>query len=104
MGGDYSVDWSQRCIQFNESAFDWIVANDQIKRVVVSSMFLFSGYSLYDGSGLRDYDAKVVESALVESLRLLKSFDKEVIIVSPMPSNGSDIGRCLARSRILGKI
>ena len=103
MGGDYSVDWSQRCIQFNKSAFDWIVANDQIKRVVVSSMFLFSGYSLYDGSGLRDYDSKVVENALVESLRLLKSFDKEVIIVSPMPSNGSDIGRCLARSRILGK-
>jgi hypothetical protein len=103
MGGDYSVDWSQRCIKFNESAFDWIVANDQIKRVVVSSMFLFSGYRLYDGSELRDYDSKVVESALVESLRLLKSFDKEVIIISPMPSNGRDIGRCLARSRILGK-
>jgi hypothetical protein len=33
----------------------------------------------------------------------LKSFDKEVIIISPMPSNGRDIGRCLARSRILGK-
>ena len=60
MGGEYSVDWSQRCIKFNERAYDRIVANDQIKRVVVSSMFLFSGYSLYDGSELRDYDSKVV--------------------------------------------
>jgi peptidoglycan/LPS O-acetylase OafA/YrhL len=103
MGGEYSVDWSQRCIKFNQSAYDRIVANDQIKRVVVSSMFLFSGYSLYDGSELRDYDSKVVETAVVESLRRLKSSGKEVIIVSPMPSNGRDIGRCLARAKIAGE-
>lgn len=103
MGGDYSADWAQNCINFNQKAFDWIVENDQIKRVVVSSMFLFSGYSLYDGSKLYDYNSKVVEDALVKSIRLLESFDKEVIVVSPMPSNGNDIGRCLARSKIAGK-
>ena len=33
----------------------------------------------------------------------MKSSGKEVIVVSPMPSNGRDIGRCLARAKILGK-
>ncbi len=103
MGGDYSADWAKDCVNFNKKTVDWIVANDHIKRVVISSMFLFSGYSLFDGTTIHAYDSKMVESALVSSIGLLKRFDKEVIIVSPMPSNGNDIGRCLARSKLAGQ-
>jgi peptidoglycan/LPS O-acetylase OafA/YrhL len=103
MGGDYSAEWSQNCLEFNQKTVDWILANDQIKRVVISSMFLFSGYKLFDGDRFYAYSFELVENALVDSLRLLEDAKKEVIIVSPMPSNGHDIGRCLARSKIMGE-
>ena len=103
MGGDYSSEWAQNCLEFNQKTVDWIIANDQIKRVVISSMFLFSGYKLFDGNKSYDYNSKMVEDALINSLLLLEGAGKDVIVVSPMPSNGHDIGRCLARSKIVGE-
>ena len=105
----YSLEWSNGCIDFNESVERFLSERSEIKLVVLSSPF--SQYT-------RDQPAALVSSASGQTLvqpnkrdqfveqfsatiERIRALGKDVVIVSPTPATGFDIGLCHER-RLVG--
>ena len=100
VGGSYSRYWADNCLNFNQRVFDLILGDDRIDLVIISSMFNFSEYDLFDGQRRLTYSKAIAVANLTNTLTALESAGKKVVIVSPTPSPGRDVGRCLARAKI----
>ena len=97
----YTVDWANQCIKHNDAVFAWLQQAKSVKVVVLSSTF---GQFMNDGARVLLRDGRVVEGrahaarAFDETLAKLRDAGVVPVIVSPTPGDGSDIGRCLAKS------
>ena len=100
--GKYTKSWAKTCVAFNDAALQGILAKKSITKVVMSSTFgqYFDG----DQEGMFLLDGKVVEKdpsvaieRFVETIRKLQRNGKRVLIVSPPPRSGFDVGECLER-------
>ncbi|XZG69455.1 acyltransferase family protein [Chitinibacteraceae bacterium HSL-7] len=101
--------WAKRCLDFNNSVYEFIKTNPSVKRVVVSSMFtqyldgndFVSGY--YQGdefhSNSGDMDDRFYES-FSDTLKKLRSLGKEVVVIISPPQAPFDVGRCLERKQL----
>jgi hypothetical protein len=112
---EYTREFAERCITFNRSVIDYLVAHPSIRTVVLSSPF----YEYFDPERrmLRVVDGKqvvqppdeaVAIEALAATIARLRAIGRRVVIVAPPPSTGFDYTHCLerkARNRTLfGKL
>ena len=95
---NYDEHWARTCLDFNERAFELIVASKSIRYVIMSSPF--SGYldlgtlTLFDAGAQRIADRKLAVEKLVSTVRALQQRGKTPILVAPPPRPGFDVGAC----------
>ncbi|MGE0289249.1 MAG: acyltransferase family protein [Bradyrhizobium sp.] len=94
------------CIAFNDAVLKWIVNTETVRVVVISSPFEKATRSLFGRDGHRISEDRA-EQAIVESIaslsQTLRDHGKKLVVVSPPPSLGHDIGVCDLRRRINGE-
>lgn len=96
---DRPLSWSESCIDFNNKVLDWLSDKD-VRLVVLSSPFeAILGESLLVSSGdLREGDnLDFVAEKIRETAYKIREKGAQVVIVSPPPTSGWDIGQCLFR-------
>lgn len=104
-GTGYNSTWGQHCIEHNERVMRWLEQQSAVKVVVMSSPFRHlsedGALTLSDGS-VQVPAGDLGRMQLLATIRRLREMGKQPVLVTPTPSPGFDIGKCLARSTILG--
>lgn len=94
------------CMGFNKAVLGWILAQDTVKTVIISSPFVQSEIKLYreDGSTIDDTPARraAIVSAIHNLDQTLAKLGKRLVVVSPPAQNGADLGICHVRAATLG--
>lgn len=94
------------CMKFNDDVLNAIIADDNIKTVVVSSSFSQLLFPLYQRDGTLLSGEQAISDQLASGLQRtagrLREHGKTLVIVSPPPRNGEDLGQCLLRHATLG--
>ncbi|KAI93240.1 acyltransferase [Rhodomicrobium udaipurense JA643] len=102
-----SVTSWQSCIDFNDAALAWILAHETVKTVAISSTFEQGGGNLFtrDGSSITDANARQAAlAARIDALAAqLAAAGKQLVIVSPPPRTGHDLGLCHIRTRLMSR-
>ncbi|WP_431298995.1 acyltransferase family protein [Tabrizicola sp. BL-A-41-H6] len=96
---DYEADWYKGCLRFNEEVFAWLAGAPSIQVVVLSSNLRIIANDLRrpDGTVVPIAEAEAAARvALLETVDRIRALGKEVVMVSPTPATGEDIGQCLA--------
>ena len=91
---------ARQCRDFNERALEYITDSDSLEYVVLSSPF---GYFLDRwprvllGDQVVAYQRELVVDDIVAAVDLIMAAGKKVLIVSPTPHAGFDVGECIER-------
>lgn len=105
----YLRPWAEACLDFNRSVLDYLQQTPSIKTVVLSSPFhqyLRKEYGKHHWRSLSIVDETLVEqdvseelaaTAMVTTIRQLRTLGKNVLLVAPPPSSGFNTGACLER-------
>lgn len=96
-----------RCLAFNASTVELLGKTPSIRHVVLAALFSqyltpTNGILRTDGKNERP-DGNLLRQALLKTIADLRSLGVEPVIFAPPPANGRDLGRCLARSVLLGR-
>lgn len=105
VGPKYRRGWAKGCIGFNNRVLKWLLQNDSVEIVILSSPFkqLLSDSLLLDGGQLlNDPDISFLAKKLVATVKAIRAAGARVVIVSPTPRPGWDVGQCLMRSIYFG--
>lgn len=98
----YDEAWATSCLAFNRDVVAKLKKSPAIETVIISSTFeQWLQYAYWDGLKEIKPDFEMYKRTFKVTLNELVGAGKRVIVVSPPPKNGRDIGQCLARS-ILG--
>lgn len=98
--------WARGCLEFNDNVLEWLKNNESVETVILSSRFtgVTDGEVMTRDGRLHDTsEAALVRSALIDTVRTIRALGAKVIIVSPTPSSGRDIGRCVTRAYFVGE-
>ncbi len=96
---DYEATWFEGCLRFNDEVFAWLAGASTVRTVVLSTNFrmLTNDLRRPDGSTIPVVGAEAaVRVALLDTVKKIRALGKDVVMVSPTPTNGADIGQCLA--------
>lgn len=101
---EYPADWADGCIAFNDQVLDWLAEQSSIRYVVISSPFglIFNDVYTRDGTVLPAPQPDIVREKLLETAARIRSMDKIMVIVSPPPVTGENIGQCLSSAALRG--
>ncbi len=94
------------CGAFNHGVLDYLKGNDGIKTVIIASSFTsIVEEQLLDNRSRRyvDGSGEILAEALTDTIRRVRSLGKEVLVVAPLPSTGTNIGRCLLMRERFGR-
>ncbi len=94
-------DWSSACIAFNDRVMRWLDSQQSVRLVVLSSPFdhLFRDrLTVTGGAVVAGSDPAFIADRLVATAEAIRATGAEVLIVSPTPRTGWDIGQCLMRA------
>lgn len=97
----YNKTWAQGCIEFNARVKEWLQSQTSIKYAVLSSPFsqyLAPENTLFSKGNIVKTDVSLVVKKLKETLEIFKEMGIKPIIFSPPPTNGQNLGRCLAQN------
>ncbi|OKY26699.1 acyltransferase family protein [Thalassotalea sp. PP2-459] len=99
--GNYDSIWAKECLYFNEQALNYILNNNDITHVVLSSTLItyldFENGQYQTTDGTITADLTFFLKSFIATLRTLQSHGKTTVIISPPPKSGFDIGECLER-------
>lgn len=102
---DFNDEWAESCIAFNDQVFAWLKNNPSVRYVALSSEFQMLNEALYDRSGqvashggAEQPNLPRVKAELLKTVTAIRKTGRKVILVSPTPQTGADIGQCLLRS------
>lgn len=99
--GKYNKAWADGCIAHNENSFEFIKNSDSITHVVLSSTFdQYFGEKkgqFLIGSEAVEKNQELAFIYLTQTIDQLKKAGKQVILISPPPRSGFNIGSCLER-------
>lgn len=105
---DGNLQAAESCMQFNHSVLTMLRDVPTIRHVVLASLFY---QYLKPGNTVLTADGTVVradQALLIKALRnttaQLREMKIELVLVAPPPADGNDIGKCLARSVLLGRL
>ncbi|MGN6313034.1 MAG: acyltransferase family protein [Rhodanobacteraceae bacterium] len=101
---EYTREFAERCLTFNDSVIAYLSAHPEIRTVVLSSPF----YEYFDPERrmlhVVDGQARLEEpsfntalDALVSTIGRIRALGRRVVIVAPPPSDGFDYTHCLER-------
>lgn len=93
--------WAEGCIAFNNGVLEWLRETKSVDLVILSSPFagvLSGGLLLEDGDIFIGEARVLVANLLVNTVQEIRRTGSRVLIVSPTPASGWDIGQCLMRS------
>lgn len=97
----------QDCMNHNEQVIPWILSNPNIELIILSSPFDQLLWPIYMTNGVKIKEANQRLEAVVSSFRRLveiaRAAGKRVVVVSPPPRTGADLGMCILRSRLMGR-
>jgi peptidoglycan/LPS O-acetylase OafA/YrhL len=100
-GGQITREWAETCIQFNKSALHYIVTTDSIKTVVLSAAWgvYMNPSNFVIGDRVAKPDTRTLERQFLATLSALRTTQKNVIVIAPLPhpANNINIGECLER-------
>jgi len=106
VSAQYPINWAKGCLEFTGQVYHWIKNNKTIKHVVISSPFtqyIKKGNKLlYRNGEIRNANIGDATKELVKTLNKITLAGATPIIFSPPPTNGIDLGRCLARAQWMG--
>ena len=91
--------WVENCHAFNNSVLAWLAEAETVEFVILSSPFDWVEKEQIvgeDGSVL-DPDPAFLKAQFGETVRKIRDLGVGVVLVSPTPRSGADIGRCLMR-------
>ncbi|HEK0786357.1 TPA: acyltransferase [Proteus mirabilis] len=97
---------AKNCIDSNDKVLNYINNTKSVKVVVLSSPFIQIGRD-YVAVNREDHTVNITNEQSLENLSntvdLIKSFGKEVVIISPTPESGYDIGQCMKKASLVGR-
>jgi SGNH domain (fused to AT3 domains) len=94
------VQWAKKCIDYNNSAINFIKNNKDITHVILSSSlinYLDNSNNILTVGGLEDTSLKLIVNSYRETILQLSEAGKKVLFISPPPKDGTNIGECLER-------
>lgn len=94
--------WAINCVENNDKVLAWLASKESIEYVILASPYSFTPYVYYEGDVVKTADDVVIK-AFLKTINEIRKLGKKPIVISPVPNNGSDIGRCSARALILNK-
>lgn len=96
-GRDFS--WVENCHTFNNAVYDWLAASDTVDFVILSSPFDWVGHEkIVDESGaVREPDTAFLTAQFGKTIEKIRALGVGVVLVSPTPRSGFDIGKCLVQ-------
>ena len=91
--------WSEACLKSNKSVRVYLAATPSIRYVILSSPFgqYFGRDLVLDTGKWVSGSPELATEYLGRTVSALRAMGKKVVIVSPPPSAGFDIGRCIER-------
>ena len=103
-GRELSPVQARDCITFNDAVLNWVSKQANISTVILSSPFQTAGQLIDRTGGIIDNSDDTYGLAhILTTVEALRALDKRVVIVSPPPSSGRDIGDCLLYAIVWGK-
>lgn len=101
---EYPADWADGCIDFNDQVLDWLAGQTSIRYVVVSSPFGIIYNDVYQRGGAVAVapSPDLVRQALIRTAARVGAMGKTLVIVSPPPVTGDNIGQCLISAALRG--
>lgn len=99
LGGDHTRAWSQGCMEFNDAVFS-IVEKEDIDLVVLSSSFEFildGKIITKDGKIVYAPELELIAKQMLATIQRIQDTGARVVIVSPTPESGWNIGHCISR-------
>lgn len=102
---EYPAAWAEGCIAFNDQVLDWLAGQDSIRYVVVSSPLglIFNDVYMRGGTVLPAPRPDIVREMMLSTAARIESMGKVMVIVSPPPVTGDNIGQCLAGAALRGE-
>ena len=90
---------SKSCIDFNSKTLATLKVSPSIKNVILSSPFEYGGNMLHSSGKIIDQEFQLptMKKALSNLIKELNDLDLNVVVVSPPPSNGIDLGLCVSK-------
>ena len=100
----YPGAWADGCIAFNDQVLDWLAGQNSVQYVIVSSPFglIFNDVYLRDGTVVTAPRPEIVRDKLLKTAARIRSMGKTMVIVSPPPVTGENIGQCLSSAVLRG--
>jgi peptidoglycan/LPS O-acetylase OafA/YrhL len=101
---EYPATWADGCIAFNDQVLDWLSGQSSIRYVVVSSPFgiIFNDVYQRGGAVAAAPSPDLVRQQLIKTAARVRGMGKTLVIVSPPPVTGENIGQCLASAALRG--
>lgn len=102
----YNVEWGKECIQHNEKVFTWLAGRPDIRYVILASPFRqihSEKGNLTFADGTVGPNDGIAEARFRETIRRIRELGRTPVIISPTPSSGYNVGRCLTVRSILGR-
>lgn len=97
----FNQKWAKGCLEHNRISFDFIKQSESITHVILSSTFgqyfgESTGQFLVENDVI-EKDPVIARTYLIETINQLKESGKQVVLISPPPRSGFNIGSCLER-------
>ena len=92
-------EWADRCIDFNSNAFSWLESNKSVQFVILSSPFgwIDSEHFITEDGKIHNPDIEFVLSKFKQPVEMINNLGVGVVVVSPTPRSGRNIGNCLVQ-------
>jgi peptidoglycan/LPS O-acetylase OafA/YrhL len=105
VGSSKSAAWAQECITFNRAVLDWLGKTKGVDLVVLSSPLKeILTFQTVDEAGTINAPGNrlAVQDGLVKTADAIRATGASVLMVSPTPQSGENIGQCLVRATFFG--
>ena len=95
---------AENCIPFNRNVMSFIKENPSIKKVVLSSKisYLINQKALGKNGKLVSLNQNQLSQHFLKTVAEVNKLGREVLFVSPTPSNGRDLGKCVFKRNMFG--
>lgn len=98
----YDKNWAAECLAFNKKSVEYILSNENISHVVLSTSFnqyinFSSGTKYLNQHGVITREYQNFISELHNTVSILKNAGKVPVFFTPPPRTGFNIGECLDR-------
>ena len=85
---------SQKCLNLNSSTYLWLSQNESVDYVILSANF----NSIIKNTSIKNYE-KIFDENFIKTIKKIKELNKNILIVSPLPTVNFDIKRCFFSNR-----